>query len=44
VPWGSRSVPWAFVVDGNGIVRAKYEGLIGTSDVDVLLALITGDR
>lgn len=43
-PWGSRSVPWAFVVDGSGIVRAKYEGLMGTSDIDVMLALITGDR
>ena len=43
-PWGSRSVPWSFVVDGNGIVQAKYQGLMGTSDIDVMLALITGDR
>jgi hypothetical protein len=43
-PWGNLSVPWIFVVDGNGIVRAKYEGLMGTADIDVILALVTGDR
>ena len=39
-PWGARSVPWVFIVDGHGIVRAKYEGVIGTDDVDVILSLI----
>jgi protein SCO1/2 len=39
-PWGPRSMPWVFVVDGNGIVRAKAEGVMGTDDVDVILALI----
>jgi hypothetical protein len=39
-PWGARSMRWIFVVDGRGIVRAKYEGVVGTDDVDVLLALI----
>ncbi|HYM84629.1 MAG TPA: SCO family protein, partial [Candidatus Dormibacteraeota bacterium] len=43
-PWGNRSVPWAFVVDGDGIVRAKYQGLMGTADIDVILALITGAK
>jgi hypothetical protein len=33
-------MPWIFVVDGNGIVRAKAEGVLGTDDVDVVLALI----
>ena len=28
-PWGARSMPWVFVVDGHGIVRAKYQGVIG---------------
>lgn len=41
-PWGARSMPWVFVVDGNGIVRAKYQGLMGSDDVDVMLALLTG--
>ena len=39
-PWGPRSMPWVFVVDGNGTVRAKYQGVMGTHDVDVILALI----
>jgi hypothetical protein len=41
-PWGATSMPWVFVVDGDGIVRAKYQGLMGSDDVDVMLALITG--
>ena len=40
-PWGPRSMPWVFVVDGNGTVRAKYQGVMGTDDVDVILALIS---
>lgn len=39
-PWDALTVPWVFVVDGNGIVRAKYQGLVGTDDVDVILSLI----
>lgn len=39
-PWGATSMPWVFIVDGNGIVRAKAEGVMGTDDVDVILALI----
>jgi protein SCO1/2 len=39
-PWGARSMPWVFVVDGDGIVRAKYQGVMGTADVDVIIALI----
>lgn len=39
-PWGALSMPWVFVVDGNGIVRAKYQGIMGSDDVDVILALI----
>ena len=41
-PWGPASVPWVFVVDGAGVVRAKYQGLVGSDDIDVLLAAITG--
>ena len=39
-PWGPRSMPWIFVVDGNGIVRAKYQGVSGSADVDVIISLI----
>jgi hypothetical protein len=40
--WGPASVPWVFIVDGNGIVQAKYTGVMGTDDIDVLLAEIAG--
>jgi hypothetical protein len=39
-PWGTTSMPWVFVVDGHGIVRAKYQGVMGSEDVDVLVALL----
>ena len=39
-PWDALSMPWIFIVDGNGTVRAKYQGVIGSEDVDVMLALI----
>jgi hypothetical protein len=39
-PWGPTAMPWVFLVDGNGIVRAKAEGVMGSDDVDVILALI----
>jgi len=31
---------WVFVVDGQGVVRAKYQGVMGSADVDVILALV----
>ncbi|OGO56035.1 MAG: hypothetical protein A2Z32_02180 [Chloroflexi bacterium RBG_16_69_14] len=39
-PWGATSMPWVFVVDGEGLVRAKYQGVMGSDDIDVVLALI----
>jgi hypothetical protein len=39
-PWGAASMPWVFIVDGAGVVRAKYQGIIGSDDVDVILSLI----
>ncbi len=39
-PWGARSMPWVFVVDGHGVVRAKYQGVSGSADVDVIVSLI----
>lgn len=39
-PWSATSMPWILIVDGNGIVRAKYQGIIGTADVDVILSLV----
>ena len=42
-PWPATAMPWIFVVDGQGIVRAKYTGIIGSADVDVIVSLITGN-
>ncbi len=39
-PWGLTSMPWVFVVDAHGIVRAKYQGVMGSADVDVIVALL----
>jgi protein SCO1/2 len=39
-PWSATSMPWIFVVDGSGTVRAKYQGVIGSDDVDVIVSLI----
>ena len=39
-PWGPRSMPWVFVIDGHGVVRAKYQGVMGSADVDVVISLI----
>ena len=41
--WPSTAMPWMFVVDGNGVVRAKATGVIGSADVDLALSLVTGD-
>jgi protein SCO1 len=39
-PWDAQSMPWVFVVDGEGRVIAKYQGLVGTEDVDVILSML----
>ena len=41
-PWGPTSMPWIFIVDGHGIVRAKAEGVVGTANVDVILEMLAG--
>jgi hypothetical protein len=41
-PWTGVAMPWIFVVDGQGIVRAKYTGIMGSADVDVMLSMIQG--
>ncbi len=38
--WGTTSMPWLFIVDGHGIVRAKYLGVVGTTDVEAILSMI----
>jgi protein SCO1/2 len=40
--WPSTSMPWIFVVDGDGILRAKYEGVVGSDDIDLILSRYVG--
>jgi protein SCO1/2 len=40
-PWGPLTMPWVFIVDANGIVRAKYQGVMGTDDIDVIVSMLT---
>ena len=39
-PWGAGSMPWAFVVDGHGTIRAKYQGVVGSDDLDIIIAML----
>jgi protein SCO1/2 len=42
--WPGTKMPWIFVVDGNGMVRAKYTGIVGSADVDVILTQIKAEQ
>ena len=36
--WGLPSEPWTFLVDGGGIVRAKYEGFVNADELETAIA------
>ncbi len=36
--WGLPSEPWTFIVDGEGIVRAKYEGFVDSDELEIAIA------
>ena len=38
--WGLQTEPWIFVVDGKGMVRAKFEGLTTAREIEVALQQI----
>jgi len=40
--WGLLSEPWIFVVDGNGIVRGSFEGVVGQDELERALAEVEG--
>lgn len=42
-PAVGRSMPWVFIVDDNGVVRAKDQGVLGSADVDVILSLLAAE-
>jgi hypothetical protein len=35
--WGLQTEPWIFVVDGKGIIRAKFEGLTTAREIEAAL-------
>jgi hypothetical protein len=40
--WGLLSEPWIFVVDGDGIVRGSFEGIVGEAELERALADVEG--
>jgi hypothetical protein len=38
--WGPQTEPWIFVVDGKGIIRAKFEGLTTAQEIEAALQQI----
>jgi hypothetical protein len=40
--WGILSEPWMFAVDGSGIVRASFEGVVTDTELGDVLAAISG--
>ena len=35
--WNLRSEPWTFVVDGDGMIRARFEGLTTRRELEAIL-------
>src|SRR2546428_3440568 len=35
--WNLRSEPWTFVVDGDGVIRARFEGLTTRRELEAVL-------
>jgi glutathione peroxidase-family protein len=42
VEWNLRSEPWIFVVDGQGIVRARFEGLTTARELEAAVKQVLG--
>lgn len=40
--WGIDDPPWVFVVDENGVVRAKFSGVFGTEELRAALRPVAG--
>ena len=40
--WGIEAAPWVFVVDGEGFVRAKFSGVLGTEELRAALRAVAG--
>jgi hypothetical protein len=42
--WGLQSEPWVFVVDGKGIIRARFEGLTTAREIAAVLRQILAEE
>jgi hypothetical protein len=40
--WNLRSEPWIFVVDGQGMIRAKFEGLTTRRELEAAVRHMLG--
>lgn len=40
--FGTSSIPWVFVVDRDGVVRATFQGVMGSEEIAVALADVAG--
>jgi hypothetical protein len=40
--WNLRSEPWIFVVDGSGVIRARFEGLTTRRELETALERVLG--
>ena len=40
--WGLQTEPWVFVIDGAGVVSARFEGLVGAPEIEAALQRVTG--
>ena len=38
--WGLPSEPWTFIIDGDGVIRAKFEAFTTRAELDDALALV----
>ncbi|MCH7906237.1 MAG: hypothetical protein IIB26_02300 [Chloroflexi bacterium] len=41
-PWGLPSEPWTFIVDGDGLIAAKFEAYTTSSELEEALAEVLG--
>ncbi len=42
--WGLESEPWIFVVDSDGIIAGKFEGVVSYEELEAVLVTILGGR
>ena len=40
--WGLPTEPWTFVIDADGIVRAKYEGFVSSEELEKAIGSTLG--